>query len=455
MDAILSVREVTERIKQTLETRFPYIWVRGEVANLSRPQSGHVYFSLKEQEALLACVWFAGNQKPQKFDPLTGEVWEDGPKESLARHLENGQQIEVAGRLGVYAARGGYQLVVETGQPGGLGAHLLALEALKKKLAAKGYFDITRKRPIPYAPKRVALVTAPTGAAVHDFIRVSADRGLGCEIRVYPALVQGAEAPAAIVSAMEKANTPEQDTGRPWADVLVLTRGGGSAEDLAAFNDERVADAVFVSALPVLTGIGHEVDRSLADLVADKEAATPSHAALQLWPSRAQYVQALDEVALALEATWGRFLTRWQEKLARVKQTFTLLSPEVRLQNRQMALEQIKRRLGLAFTFALQSRKQEVANLSRRFYFAGQTCMEKPRMRLEYAALKLQAQSPLTPLERGYALVEDAASGRFVRSVHTTAVGASIRVHLKDGAFDATVHTLQPAEQGPSTPDEV
>ncbi len=437
MDAILSVREVTERIKYTLETRFPYIWVRGEVANVSRPQSGHVYFSLKEQDALLACIWFAGNQKKQKFDPLTGEVWEDGPRESLALLLENGQQVEVAGRLSVYAARGGYQLIVETGQMGGLGAHLLALEALKKKLAAQGFFDTSRKRPIPFAPKRVALVTAATGAAVHDFIRVSGERGLGSEIRLYPTLVQGAEAPAAIAQAICLANTPEAHTGKPWADVLVLTRGGGSAEDLAAFNDEKVARAVFESTLPVLTGIGHEVDRSLADLVADKEAATPSHAALQLWPLRTQYAQLLDETALGLELAWGRFFASKQEELAKARRAFVLLSPEARLQNQKLALKQVRRRLEQAFIFGMQRRVQAMENMARRLALAGPACLQKQQSRLECAALKLEALSPLSPLERGYALVE--SKGHFVRSVLDVTQGQSIQVRLKDGTLDARI----------------
>lgn len=441
MDAILSVREVTERIKYTLETRFPYIWVRGEVANVSRPQSGHVYFSLKEQDALLACVWFAGSQKTQKFDPLTGEVWEDGPRESLARLLENGQQVEIAGRLSVYAARGGYQLVVETGQMGGLGAHLLALEALKKKLAAQGFFDASRKRPLPFAPKKVALITAPTGAAVHDFIRVAAERGLGSEIRVYPTLVQGAEAPAAIVEAMALANTPDVLTGKPWANVLVLTRGGGSAEDLAAFNDERVARAVFESTLPVLTGIGHDVDRSLADLVADKEVATPSHAALQLWPSRTQYAQALDEAGLALQQAWGYFFAAKQDRLTRTKRALVLLSPEARLQNQKLALEQVRRRLGQAFAFSLQHRAQAMENMARRLALAGSACLQKPQARLERTALKLQALSPLSPLERGYALIEGA--GHFIRSVHDVAPGQSIQVRLKDGTLAALVEAVE------------
>ena len=167
MDNILSVRELTERLRQVVEQRFPYAWVRGEVTNLSRPSSGHVYFSLKEGDALLGCVWFAGRQKThERFDPLTGEVWEGGPKPSLAHSLENGQEIVCAGRLSVYGPRGAYQMLVDLAQETGRGRWYLAFEELKRSLAAQGFFDQSRKRPIPDSPRRVALITAPTGAAV-------------------------------------------------------------------------------------------------------------------------------------------------------------------------------------------------------------------------------------------------------------------------------------------------
>ena len=274
MDNILSVRELTERLRQVVEQRFPYAWVRGEVTNLSRPSSGHVYFSLKEGDALLGCVWFAGRQKThERFDPLTGEVWEGGPKPSLAHSLENGQEIVCAGRLSVYGPRGAYQMLVDLAQETGRGRWYLAFEELKRSLAAQGFFDQSRKRPIPDSPRRVALITAPTGAAVRDFIRIAADRGLGAGIRIYPTPVQGDDAPPRIVAALEEANR------QGWAEVAVLIRGGGSIQDLWAFNDERVARAVFASRLPVLTGVGHEIDHSIADFVADKAAATPSHTA--------------------------------------------------------------------------------------------------------------------------------------------------------------------------------
>ena len=250
--SILTVRQLTAQIKDAVESGFPYVWVRGEVTNVSRPSSGHIYFSLKDENALLQAVWFKGSQKEREtFDPLTGEVFEDGPRMSLARTLRNGQQVICAGRLTVYAPRGGYQLVVELAQDSGEGQLHLALEALKRKLAEKGYFSLERKRPIPEHPHRVAVITAPSGAAIRDFLRLSGERGTGCEIRIHPVPVQGDDAPPCIAEALDDENR------RGWADVLVLIRGGGSLQDLWAFNDERVAGAVYRSRIPVVAGIGH------------------------------------------------------------------------------------------------------------------------------------------------------------------------------------------------------
>ncbi len=277
MDNILSVRELTERLRRMVEQRFPFVWVRGETTNLSRPSSGHLYFSLREGADLLNCVWFRGQQREsESFDPLTGEVWEGGPRPGIAATLENGREIICAGRLSVYGPRGGHQLIVELAQEAGQGLLAAALEELKRKLAARGYFDQSRKRPLPACPERVALVTAPTGAAVRDFIRISSERGLGSSIRIYPSPVQGDDAPPLLAEAIGQANA------EAWADLIVLIRGGGSLQDLWAFNDERVARAIFESRLPVLTGVGHEIDHSIADFVADRSAATPSHAAQML-----------------------------------------------------------------------------------------------------------------------------------------------------------------------------
>ncbi|MCC8193547.1 MAG: exodeoxyribonuclease VII large subunit, partial [Deltaproteobacteria bacterium] len=216
-DAVLTVGELTRAVKGQLEGTFPFVWVRGQVSNCSRPSSGHLYFSLKDDEALLNAVWFKGNQKDaEAFDPLTGEVFEDGPRPSLALSLENGQDVICAGKLTVYPPRGSYQLVVEIAQDAGIGRLQLEFERIKAELLAKGYFDAARKRPLPVNPARVAVVTALTGAAIRDFLRIGESRGMGGEVRIYPALVQGNEAPDQVAGAIRRM----AEDG--WAEVVAI-----------------------------------------------------------------------------------------------------------------------------------------------------------------------------------------------------------------------------------------
>ena len=347
--SILTVRQLTAQIKDAVENGFPYVWVRGEVTNVSRPSSGHIYFSLKDENALLQAVWFKGSQKEREtFDPLTGEVFEDGPRLSLAGTLRNGQQVICAGRLTVYAPRGGYQLVVELAQDSGEGQLHLALEALKRKLAEKGYFSLERKRPIPEHPHRVAVITAPSGAAIRDFLRLSGERGTGCEIRIHPVPVQGDDAPPRIAEALDDENR------RGWADVLVLIRGGGSLQDLWAFNDERVADAVYRSRIPVVAGIGHEIDTSIADMVADLRAATPSHAAQLLWPERQWYAQLVDDLEAGLLEAAGRRLSQADQRLDTLGRALAWLSPERGLARLEERFGALARRLDFALEQKLE-----------------------------------------------------------------------------------------------------
>ncbi|MGN1038010.1 MAG: exodeoxyribonuclease VII large subunit, partial [Mailhella sp.] len=339
MNSILSVRQLTEQMRQAVENRFPYVWVQGEVTNLSRPSSGHVYFSLKEDDCLLNCVWFKRQQKDDSFDPLTGEVWEDGPRPCLSRTMENGQTILCAGRLTVYGARGQYQMIIDLAQRMGQGLWYQEFEALKRRLAAEGLFDAERKRPIPREPGRVAVITAPNGAAIRDFIRISKNRGLGAEIRIYPVPVQGEEAPPRIAEALKKAG----DEG--WADVIALIRGGGSIQDLWAFNDERVARAIYHCPIPVLTGIGHEIDHSIADFTADFSAATPSHTAQILWQERHVFEQHIDTMENACTRAFFQKLDTLSLRFSHLSQSLNLLSPFVRLSAQQEKLENILHRM--------------------------------------------------------------------------------------------------------------
>ena len=438
MSHIYSVRDLTERLRATLEGAFPYVWVGGEVTNLARPSSGHVYFSLKDGEAQLQCVWFRGQQKAgEAFDPLTGEVFADGPKPSLARTLRDGQKIICAGRLTVYAARGHYQLLVDLAQESGMGQLHQEFERLKRALFERGWFNQDRKRPLPVNPARVAVITAPTGAAIHDFLRVAAERGTGASVRLYPALVQGAEAPGAIVAALHRALRDD------WADVLVLIRGGGSLEDLWAFNDERVVEAVVQAGLPVLTGIGHEVDTSLADLAADVRAATPSHAAQLLWRERAAHMQALDELELRLQRLAVSRFDQLGTRLENLGRALHWFAPGPRLDRLAVAHGQLHSRLLRTMgPLRFASVQERLTRLDEALGLRMTSRLERLDRGLERQTLLLEQANPERPLDRGFALLHD-AKGRLVRSIHALEPGQQVVLRLHDGTARAAIEQVE------------
>ena len=456
MSQIFTVRELTDALKKTIEGAFPFVWVRGQVSNLSRPASGHLYFSLKDTDAVLNCVWFKGNQRgDEKFDPLTGEVFEDGPKPSLARTMQDGTEIMCAGRLNVYPPRGSYQLVVELAQDVGLGQLFMEFEELKRKLGAKGYFEPMRKRKLPYHPEKVAVVTAPSGAAIQDFLRISSTRGWGAKIRIYPALVQGELAAAQLAKQVARVNA------EGWADVIVLIRGGGSIEDLWAFNDEALADQIFGSRIPVVAGVGHEVDTTIADMTADVRAATPSHAAQLLWPERSMLVQSLDELEMRLAKRVEQQVNAKEHTLHTLERGLGWLSPEqrlgrlddqfkglrtrlqgameLRLKSDAQTVAYAQERIGRAFgADALEQKVQAVGLLQNRLQWAGESVLLNAERRLERAAITLESLDPQKPLERGYSLVQR-ADGTFVRSVEDVSVGEQLNVRVHDGVMDVRV----------------
>ena len=463
MDSILSVRQVTEKVKQAVEARFPYVWVQGEVTNLSRPSSGHVYFSLKEGEYLLNCVWFRGQQKDEAFDPFTGEVWENGPQPSVARTMENGQTLICAGHLTVYGARGQYQMVVDLAQTAGLGLWHQEFEALKRRLDAEGLFSAEHKRPIPREPKRVAVVTAPGGAAIRDFIRIAGERGLGAEIRIYPSPVQGEEAPPRLVEALRQAG----EDG--WAEVIVLIRGGGSVQDLWAFNDERVARAVYASPIPVLAGIGHEIDHSITDFTADFSAATPSHTAQLLWQERRVFEQYVDGVEMALAQAMERRLETLAAQLEHKGRALSLLSPLEKLRFQEEKLASALHRMEAALESGLTRGKRLTEQLSLRLEHSGEQRLRLAELSAERAAaplerlgrmiglsqehelsrleLRLHALDPYEPLKRGYAMAL-AEDGSFLRSVEQTAPGRRVTVALADGRLVTVVDSVECENKG-------
>lgn len=450
---VLSVRALTERLRRTLEARFPFVWVRGEVSNLSRPASGHVYFSLKDSEAQLQCVCFRGrNRQGRSVDPLTGEVHETPPP-SPAELLRNGLDVLCAGHVGVYAPRGAYQLLVDLVQPAGVGGLAQAFEERKRLLAARGYFALERKRPLPPDPRRVALITSPSGAAIHDFLELARGRGGGSRIRLFPVRVQGEGSAGDIVRALGAA-------AREGADVIVLIRGGGSLEDLWTFNEEAVADAVFQSPVPVLAGIGHEVDVTLADMTADVRAATPSHAAQLLWPSRAELAQRVDDLEAALRQAALRVVERRARGLDGAARRLELCAPDRHLEGmerrRDMAvnrlhaalwrrldaaalrLERLEPRLYRAAERAALAREAALPSLEARLRGAAAALLDARLLRLERLDAALAGKDPEAPLRRGYALLRDARGGAVV-SAAALNIGDAIAVYLRDGRVEAVV----------------
>ena len=445
MPHVFSVTELTSAIKEAVEIQFPFIWVRGQVSSLSRPGSGHIYFSLRDDQAGLQVVWFKNTQpfsRQQGSDP--------------AATLENGQDVVCAGKIGVYAPRGTYQLIAELVQEQGMGDLFLAFEALKKKLQSLGYFEQERKRPIPFCPDRVAIVTAPTGAVIHDFMRVARDRGLGSEIRIYPSQVQGDKAPGELVRAVKLAN--EQG----WAQVVVLIRGGGSLEDLWAFNDERVARAVYESEIPVLAGIGHETDTSIADLTADRRVATPSHAAQSLWPERKDMILDVDEMETSLVKSYESFLKAISKRMEHLSKALGWLSPEHRLQRHEERLEYLEKNLFRSAKDLWQNRVDRLdeldirlrakfgpefwdLNSSRLGYLesrlanSGLFFIRQKEAQLDLEAEKLAGLDPHKPLQRGYSLVTIKRTGHFLRSVSDVMDRDGLEIEVIDGKVVARV----------------
>ncbi len=472
---IFSVGSLTAAIKGNLEGGFPFVWVRGQVTNVARPASGHLYFSLRDEEASIAAVWFKRSHTgAERFDPLTGEVYDGGPRPSLAATLENGQELVCAGKLTVYAPRGAYQLVVELAEDAGLGRLQAEFDRLRAALAEQGYFALERKRPLPHKPTRIAVITSPRGAAIHDFLRLASTRGSGAHIRIYPVPVQGDAAPPLIAEAINA-------VGREgWAEVLVLIRGGGSLEDLWAFNTEAVAGAVFRSPLPVLAGIGHEIDFTLADLTADVRAATPSHAAQLLWQERAELMEQVARHSAALDAAVARSLEaqaaalrrhtdalrwkspaqrlgQWQERLHALnfrrqtasvsallrcehtlsRSTGTLAVVPERLPQYDARLAALAKTLAMQGENALTGRTHELTRL-RHMLGRIEFTLAGTNHHLEQLRLRLEGVNPHAPLERGYALVRR-ADGSFVSTTAKARVGDDLQILVQDGTIPVRV----------------
>ena len=435
---VYSVSRLNREARALLEQGFGVLWVEGEISNLSQPSSGHWYFSLKDREAQVRCAMFRQRNAHVSFAPQAG------------------QQVLARGRVSLYEPRGDYQLIIDHLEEAGLGALKREFERLKAKLAAAGLFAVERKRALPRFPRRIGVITSPTGAALRDILHILRRRFACADVLIYPAPVQGAAAVPALVAALELASA------RGECDVLILARGGGSIEDLWAFNDERLAHAIHASAIPVVTGIGHEIDFTIADFVADARAPTPSGAAELVTPDRNAWLAAIarttDRLGSALRRELARASTRSSHAMTRLK----LAHPGVRVQQRMQRLDELDLRLMAAMRARLQHLAHAVFEalsqlllhspadrvnalqlrnelLASRLRHAVQEYIARASQRWNIATTALHSVSPLATLERGFAIVTRAADGAVLREAAAVAVGETIEAHLARGSLKANV----------------
>ncbi len=433
----LSVSELTARIRDLLAKNFTDVTVEGEISNCRPAQSGHFYFTLKDEKAQVRCVWFKQQMRGLKFRP------------------EDGLKVSVRGPVSVYDARGEYQIYVESMEPVGRGALQLAFEQLKKRLEAVGLFDAKHKKPLPVLPSRIGLITSPTGAAVRDVVRILRRRFPNVHLTLYPVRVQGEEAAGEITKAIKFFNQ------REMVDVLIVGRGGGSMEDLWAFNEEIVARAIYESKIPVISGVGHETDFTIADFVADVRASTPSAAAEIVVQTRKQFDDHLARLMNTLteqiryrivvrsrrvhELAGRRGFRRPLDLLRQQRQRADELTSRVAL-GLKARLEQSRKRFTAAhlriasfdFRVKIAALRLRVEKRSTELGVRAERMLQKKRERLERFALQLQERGPLKALERGYAIATDAA-GNVLRSAEQVAVGDVVAVQLHRGRFISEV----------------
>lgn len=439
---ILTPSQLNALARDLLEGAFPLIWVEGELSGVSRPASGHLYFTLKDARAQVRCAMFKPRSTLLAFRPA------------------DGTRVVLRARLTVYEARGDYQLIVEHIEPAGEGALLRAFEELKARLAAEGLFDPSRKRPLPRFLRRLGVITSATGAAVRDVLSILRRRFPLIEVEVLPVPVQGKEAAVQITAMLRRADEAAR------YDALLLTRGGGSLEDLQSFNDEALARAIAATRTPTVSAVGHEIDTSIADFVADLRAATPSAAAELLVPDRAALAALITRRRAQLALAWRRARESRSQRLDQLQQRLLAQRPAARLQRGRermlrlhrglrlqaaLALRQAReRRLRLGLRLGAQHPRMRMQDLARRLREAGQAQhalvargLERRALQLRALGRALNAVSPLATLDRGYATLRDPANGRLVRRVSDTSPGSSLVARLADGEIDLRVEALR------------
>jgi len=443
---IYTVSQLTGEIKTLLEKNFEHIWVEGEISNFRQPTSGHLYFTLKDESSQLRAVMFRMQNRLLKFEP------------------EDGLQVVCYGRLTVYDPRGEYRIVVDHMEPKGLGALQLAFEQLKEKLSREGLFDPARKRPLPTLPQKIGIVTSPTGAAIRDILQIIDRRFANVHILLYPVRVQGPGAGQEIAQAID-------ELGRwPGLEVMIVGRGGGSLEDLWAFNEEGVARAIHRSPIPVISAVGHEIDFTIADFVADLRAPTPSAAAELVVRNKLELVQNLENRVWRLNQVVRTSLEAWQERLGSLIHRLT--DPRKRIADQRLRLDEFSFRLATSMQQNLGRRSERlgskleslfllhpgkrVADFSRRLSqvyrrlaVSGRAALRFHRQRAEVITGMLQSLSPLAVLQRGYSIVRVLPSGEIIREASRVKPHDRVNVKVHRGEFMARVEKVGGEEEDP------
>ena len=440
-DTVYSVSQLNREAKRLLATHFLNVQVAGEISNLSTPSSGHIYFTLKDSQAQIRCAMFKGQQQRLRFKP------------------SNGNQVIATAQVSLYEPRGDYQLVIDHLEEVGDGALRLAFEQLKAKLLQEGLFDQHRKQALPLIPKQIGVITSATGAAIHDILTVLKRRFPAIPVLIYPVAVQGESAKFEIAQALATANQHQQ------VDVIILARGGGSLEDLWAFNEEIVARAIAASEIPVISAVGHEVDVTIADFVADLRAATPSAAAEHVVPHQEAWLNAFDALEKQLSQLIQRRLLQHQQQLAWLDKALQQQHPGQKLQRNAQRLDELEQRINQAIQHKLRdcqqqlaighhqlkqwqpsqrinSHQQQLSYLQQRLQRSIELKLSRLKTRQAAICQTLQAVSPLATLERGYAISQRQDNQQIIKSSQQLAINDLMLTRFAQGQVVSEVKEI-------------
>jgi exodeoxyribonuclease VII large subunit len=392
-----TVSEISRGIRTSLEHKFSNIGVLGEISNVRKPSSGHIYLTLKDKNSQLQAVVFRNSASRIKFE------------------LKDGMEVISFGSITVYEPRGQYQLIINKIEPKGIGALQLAFQQLKEKLEKEGLFDSAHKKPLPFIPQKIGIVTSPTGAAIKDILNIIDRRLANVEILIYPVKVQGEGAAQEIAEAITGLNSDSD------IDVIIAGRGGGSMEDLWAFNEEVVARSIYSSRIPIISAVGHEIDITIADLVADKRALTPSEAGELVVPRKDLLIEKIEKFkARLLQSLTGK-LRLSKEKLVRIGNSYAMKQPFDRLNRWQQRLDELAQRLNLKITHALNTEREKLSGI----------------------AGKLESLSPLNVLKRGYAITTRLENSKPLRNIIDLSKGDKIKINLSKGSIISEILSVE------------